>query len=181
MKVIQRRYKLNPSKDILNDLNYLHQKYYQDAKSVLRKWGCNSETFDDIYQDAFVILVEKLKHSGGETIILSGYIINLCRYLWFKERKRLQNHEPAEKGDKIDEPYTATKDVMIFLLLKHLKNLSPNCREILNLYLKNYTEKQISEVLNLEGPKSVNNHKEYCKAKLRSLIMNDPEFKEIHG
>jgi len=181
MSVIRRRYKLHPSKNLLNDLNYLYRKHYQDTKSILKKWRCNTEVFNDIYQDAFIILMEKLKHSGSETIISSGYIVNLCKYLWFKERKRLQDHEPAEQVEKMDEHYTETKDVMNFLLLKHMKNLSADCRKILNLYLKNYTEQKISEVLHLEGPKAVNNQKHYCKSKLRSLIMNDPLFKEIHG
>ena len=181
MKVIQKRYKLNPSKNTLNDVNYLYQEYYQDAKKELKRWGCESQIFKDIYQDAFIILIEKLKNSGTETIIYSGYIVNLCKNLWFRERKRQQIHVTEERADQIDEPYAGTKEIMIFLVVKHLKNLSANCREILNLYSKNYTEQKISEVLNLEGPKTVNNHKQYCKSKLRSLIMNDPKFKEIHG
>ena len=93
MKVIPSRYKIIPSKRNSNDVIYIYQKYYQDAKSILRKWGCNSQIFKDIYQDVFIILMDKQMNSGTETGISSGYIINLCKYLWFKERKREQIHE----------------------------------------------------------------------------------------
>ena len=120
-------------------------------------------------------------NAGTEIEISSGYIINLCKYLWFKERKREQIHELNDQMDQIDEVYTGSKDVMIFLLHKHLKNLSAMCREMIFLFAMNYTEQKISKALKLESPKAVNNRKEYCKSKLKSMITDDPLYKEING
>jgi hypothetical protein len=181
MKVIPGLYKIIPSKNDSNDVIYLYHKCYKYAKSVLRKWGCNSQNFKDIYQDVFIILMGRQINSETETEISSGYIINLCKYLWFKERKKEQIHELNDQMDQVDEVYTGSKDVMIFLLHKHLKNLSAKCREILFLFAMNYTEQKISKALKLEGPKEVNNRKEYCKSKLKSMITDDPLYKEING
>lgn len=181
MKVKPKRYKIIPSKKYSNDVIYICQKYYQDAKSVLRKWGCNSQKFKDIYQDVFIILMDRPMNAGTAAEISSGYIINLCKYLWFKERKREQIHELNDQMDQIDEVYTGSKDVMIFLLHKHLKNLDAKCREILFLFAMNYTEHKISKGLKLESSKAVNNRKEYCKLKLRSMIKNDPLYNDING
>lgn len=73
------------------------------------------------------------------------------------------------------------KDEKVILLLKYFKDLPAYCKEILVLYSLNYSEKKISEMLQLPNIKAVNHKKEKCKDKLRKMIKNDPAFKEING
>jgi DNA-directed RNA polymerase specialized sigma24 family protein len=182
----------------LEDINNLYKRYYYPTKNVLRKWGCNSHIFEDIYHEAFIIFVEKQKNAGDEKWSQQGYITRICKNKWFKERERLKIYEPLEDYEEFEdfeesgEPGESIKkqmfyynednkeDHLIELLLKHLKNMSAVCQEVLNLYSLGHSEQKISNILNLDDSKAVKNKKYYCKVKLRSMVMNDPLFDEMY-
>jgi RNA polymerase sigma factor (sigma-70 family) len=185
----------------LEDSNKLYKQYYYPAKNVLRKYGCNGTIFEDLYQEAFIILVDKQKTAGIELKSQQTYITQICKNKWFKERKRMMIYEPLEEYEEFEEleglEETGEKgesmkkqmfyideenkeDNLIELLLKHLKNMSAVCQEVLNLYSLGHSEKKISNILNLDDPRAVKNKKYYCKLKLKTMIMNDPLFTEIH-
>ena len=165
----------------LDDLIILFNKYYIPVKSELRRLGCPSLIFDDVYQDVFFILLKKEKSPGTKMRNPQSYITQMCKFIWFKERKRQNKHEPLEESRLPVEPETTTGDEMKQLLTKHMNNLSSTCKEILDLYSKGYSEDKIGRVLNLGDRNAVKNKKYKCKEKLRSMIKNDPAYKEING
>jgi DNA-directed RNA polymerase specialized sigma24 family protein len=165
----------------LVDLNKLYSQYHSSAKSQLRKWGCNSDIFEELYQQAFFILAEMQEtKDAGDTYTL-WYVIQMCKNLWFHEQRRQRKHELTDGLDQYQYMEAETNDGLIFLLVYHMKNLSESCREILKLYSRGYSEEEISQSLNLNGPKNANNKKLYCKEKLRNMIQNDPLYKELNG
>jgi DNA-directed RNA polymerase specialized sigma24 family protein len=165
----------------LKEINKIYQGVYATAKNELRKSGCSSQHFDDIFQDVLIILLEKQKTAGLKMRNTQSYITQMCKYLWFKERKRQDNHEMLNESELSGDPEPSTGNELQQLLAKHLKNLSSTCRKVLILYSQGYSENKIGSVLNLGDRNAVKNKKYYCKETLRNLIMNDPEFKEIHG
>ena len=164
----------------------------------MRKWGCNSSVFEDIFHEAFIIFLEKQKTYGNEKWPQQAYITRICKNKWFKERERLNIYEPLEEYKEFEEIEESEEseesmkkelfyydednkeDNLIELLLKHLKNMSAVCQEVLNLYSLGHSEKKISTILNLDDPRVVKNKKYYCKEKLRSMVMNDPIFDDIN-
>lgn len=166
---------------LLNDLNVLYIKFYSVVQRELRKLGCSSMNFNDIYQEAFILLFEKQMTSIAVMRNPQSYITQMCKFMWFKERKRKDKHEMLNE----DEPYLALEsssgNELRQLLSKHLGNLSKACREILTLYSLGYSEKKIGTVLKIGDRNAIKNKKFNCKSKLRSLIENDPSYKEING
>ena len=100
--------------------------------------------------------------------------------LWFKEKKRLEVQDKLDEFDFINDPDNGSHEKKLFLVSKHMKNLSESCREILNLYMLNHSEEEISNMLNMADPKAVNNKKNYCKDKLRKMVLNDPLLEEVY-
>ena len=163
------------------DLTNLYSQFYASARGVLRKWGCSNFIFEDLYHEAFFILLEKQKNAGTVIRYPHTYLIRICIYLWLKENKRLQIHEQYEENEAFDDRQAEPGDQKMHLLLKHWKSISPECQKILTFFSRNYTEDKISKTLHLKGAKAVNNRMHYCKAKLRSMIKKDPLYKEING
>jgi DNA-directed RNA polymerase specialized sigma24 family protein len=165
----------------LEEINKLYQGIYATAKSELRKSGCSSQHFDDIFQEVIIIIFEKQKTAGIPVRNPQGYITQTCKYLWFKERKRQDNHEMLNESELSFDPEPSTGNELQQLLAKHFKNLSSSCRKVLILYSKRYSENKIGRMLNLGDRNAVKNKKFYCKEALRKMIVNDPSFKEING
>jgi DNA-directed RNA polymerase specialized sigma24 family protein len=111
------------------------------------------------------------------------YIIQICKYQWYKEIKRQQiydnnKHEMEIPSDLQDQGEESEK---IRLLLKHLNTMSPICKKILTLYAHGYSELKIAKTLNLANKIAVKNKKKYCREELRKIMTNDPLFNNIYG
>jgi DNA-directed RNA polymerase specialized sigma24 family protein len=164
----------------LDDPNKIYNLYYSSVKSLLRKLGCPGYIFEDMYQESLYILLEKEKNSSLEISNLKNYITIMCTNLWFKEKKRMEVQDRLDEFEFYNDQDKGSDEVMLFLLSKHMENLSEGCREILNFYMHNHSEEEISIRLNMAGPKAVNNKKNYCKDKLRKLIIKDPLLEEVY-
>ena len=158
----------------------LYDQHYSVAKDELRKLGCNSYIFEDIYHEAFIVLIKLHRSSGENFRVNQWFVVQICKHFWYKEHKFHALHDMLTEIEKINEDDSELKDFKLMLLAKHMENLSSICREILSLYLKNFSEEKISNILNLEGPKAVNNRKFLCKEKLRELIESDPLFEDLY-
>jgi RNA polymerase sigma factor (sigma-70 family) len=165
----------------LDNPNKSYSQYYFAARKKLRKWKCTGIAFDDIYHEAFIILLEKQGSPDTKIRDPETYITQVCKFLWFKEQRKMDLHEGMEKIDPDDYPNEVADDSRLVLLLKHMKNLPSTCQEVLTLYAQGYSEEKISDIMKLGGAKAVKNRKYYCKEKLRNMIMNDPLFEEIYG
>jgi DNA-directed RNA polymerase specialized sigma24 family protein len=165
----------------LNNLNHLYRKHHASAKRELRKLGCSSSVFEDLYQETFCILTEMQRQDRNEIKSPGSYIIQMCNYLWFKKRKR---QEIKELLANMEVNYFAEAEEnigRIMLLIKHLKRISADCRDLLILYSLNYSEYKICRILKSDDGEAVNIKKYVCKEKLRDMIMKDPLFEEVYG
>jgi DNA-directed RNA polymerase specialized sigma24 family protein len=164
----------------MDDLNILYKQNYSAAKHELGNYGCKSYDFNDLYHDAFLIFIERQELSRIAVNYPRTYIVRICKYLWFKERKRLAIHEMIEEADLYFDPEEHSNDELMRLLITNLKKLSAICQKILTLYAFGYSEQKIESLVKLGELKMVNNKKQKCKERLRKLIINDPLFKVIN-
>ena len=160
--------------------NKIYNQYYSSVKSSLRKLGCPGFLFEDMYQESLSILLVIEKNRSLDISNRKTYITKICTNLWFKEKKRLEVQEKLDEYDFINDQDKEPYEKKFFLVSKHMKNLSEGCRDILNLYMHNHSEEEISNMLNMAGPKAVNNKKNYCKDKLRKMVLSDPLLEEVY-
>jgi len=52
----------------LEDIKKLYKEVYATASNELRRSGCDSNIFEDIYQEAFIILIKKKKVSVRNSV-----------------------------------------------------------------------------------------------------------------
>ena len=159
----------------------VYNQYYLAARNILRKRGCNSYAFDDIFHDALIQLFNRKKSAKAEIKNPRAYIIQLCINLWKKECARQKVLKTIEEscGELAGEE-EGVKDERGFYIKKHLKDLSPDGRKILILHSQGYTEKQLIGLMDLPNRNAVKNKKYNAKMKLRMLVKNDPSFKKLY-
>ena len=165
----------------MTDLISLYKRYYNPAKRELRKVGCSSFIFEDLYQESFFILMRMKKEQGKSLDHPYTYIIRICKSLWIEECKRQEIHETADDLDGFQYQETETNEDKLQLVQSYHKKLSPACQELLTLYYEGYSEDEICARLGFGNRRVVSNKKRYCKERLRKMINNDPKFKELNG
>lgn len=147
----------------------------------MRKTGCSSFFFDDLYHEAFALLLSREKDGQEAVRFPYTYIIRTCKNLWIKEQKRQSVHILQDIMDHYQCREEESRSDIICLLVNHVKKLSVGCRQILILYSLGYSEDKISKTLNLGSKKAAKNKKYYCKEKLYNMMINDPQFEELYG
>ena len=165
----------------MDDIIELYEQYYDTTRRELRKLGCNRFVFDDIYHEVFLLFIENKKVHIRMVSDPKPYILQMCRYKWYKERKRREVPEFLQDNRVTDGTGNEIESKLLQLIEKHMYHLSESCREILELYMMGLSEHEISRVMNLENRNAVKNKKYNCKLSLRSLVINDPEYKELYG
>ena len=132
-------------------LNALY-RHYPLMKKMIRSRGGTSNDAEDIFQEALIILVRKVKATSQApesdqakpaeftlTARLSTYLFSICRYLW-KDEWRRRRHEvssdfetglTASEEQELDEAVGMEEQAR--LAEKVLHELKDRCRELLLL------------------------------------------------
>lgn len=142
---------------------------------------------EDILQEAFLIIIRKLKTEGlNLNCNFSTYFFSICKHLWFQElrnRSRVKLKEMQEFYWLANEvlEYDELEEKKLKLFLKQINLLEEKCRQLLLLYCK---KKSISEIMKLMGFKNeqaVADKKKNCRKKLIKNLLNCKEYKELQN
>ena len=146
-------------------------KISSKVKPILKKYGATKDVLDDIFQDALVVLYQKLQQSNFkiETSIES-YIINTCKYIFLKAKRDIV--ETKELTDLMNEE----TDVEIFFLedkkieqaQKALQQIGEKCREILiSFYIHKKSMVEIAKQFSFTSENAAKTQKYKCLEQAR--------------
>ena len=151
--------------------------------------GVRDITFDDVYQEACMILMENIKagklDTGGETN-LGGYLYVICKRiaLRYAARKRpLRIVEKSTEKDEVvlkdegEEPAGGSPEAMemeeedaMRFLERVLDSLPPTCKSILKrFYWDKMSMKDIATLTGLKNEDTAKSTKKRCMDKFRSI------------
>tara|TARA_B100001146_G_scaffold225253_1_gene248914 strand:- start:49801 stop:50337 length:537 start_codon:yes stop_codon:yes gene_type:complete len=148
-------------KCIKKDIKAQEQLYTRYAKtlfSVSLKYARNYTEAEDILQDGFIIIFDKIsqyKHKGSFEGWLKRIVINTALQRYRKQRVfNIVNEEHIEQEDVlVDE-----EDVSLQFLLKIVQELPDRYRLVFNLYaLDGYSHKEIASMLEISEGTSKSN------------------------
>ena len=109
-------------------------KLYPKVRAILKTNGAGKEQVADIFQDALVVLYQKLQQESFQLdISLEAYVLNTCKYMFLKSQR------PVVKSVELAEQVQEDEDLEIYLqedqkILRAetaLKQIGEKCREIL--------------------------------------------------
>ena len=162
-----------------------YQKYLPVVSIYVTQNHGNEDDAKDVFQDAMVIVYEKIKtNTLNIKYALGTYVCGISRNLWRnrlrKDNKLLIKTDviiPDIKEENIPIEYMDKMD-KIFLIQKYLIELGEGCKEILLLFFGGYHIRDIAKKRNLTEAYT-RKRKFMCQKKLTEIIEKDPIFKEL--
>lgn len=190
------------------DFTILYNKYYKYAVSVLSKKGASVDEINDIYQDAMIVIFNKI--SSPEFILsskLSTYLYSILLNLWYKELEKKSKFVDVntsfmiDSGDEINynnyavmtsknmihEDVYNEDDLKVALFKKLIEKLNYKEQHIIKLILDGMNSKEIMEEMGFSNTDVVKTLKSRAVKNLRSQIeqlkhtqKDNPIFKVVH-
>ncbi|WP_282080496.1 RNA polymerase sigma factor [Aquimarina algiphila] len=153
---------------------------------ILRNYG-NLEDVEDVFQDALVVLYQKLRSGLLEIRVpIKTYFYGICRNLW---RNRLKKKEKLIIDDGQNRFEEGINDPLIanienqereHLYRKYFQKLSADNKKLLYLFFEGKSMKEISIITGYsEG--YTRKKKFEAKRQLLKMIEKDPMYEELRA
>ena len=180
-------------KEIISEIESGATSIRQQVQPILK--GVWDVTFDDVYQEACIILMENIKagklDTGGE-MNLSGYLYVICkrvalryaakkRPLRIVEKPSVKDEGEGSAGGSPEVMEMEEEEAMRFLD-RVLDSIPPTCKSILKrFYWDKMSMKDIATLTGLKNEDTAKSTKKRCMDKFRSIakaMMEDDEKAE---
>ena len=172
--------------DIESAVRRLYENYFEGVVAQVCLKGGNREDGADIFQEAVLVLIEKVKTGQfrGESSIKT-FLSAIARNLWLHElrtRSRRNNREVIYMNgeEKNEEPvhsfFNESSAKALTTVLSHVGDI---CKKILTGFY--YEEKSMKDLLsefNYENEQVLRNRKSKCMKKLKELLATDAALSE---
>lgn len=166
-------------------LRIIYKKFSGRIRSFIIKNGGTPEDAKDVFQDALMIILEKIKAPDFELkSSFYTYLFSVCKLTWYAKRRKKVNHTVTIPDDNtlIDQ-----KNIEEELFNRELDNiyrenfskLGTICQQLLRLFFVKKSMTEIAKLLDLKNEHTARTRKYRCREKLKKLITNDLRFKEL--
>jgi RNA polymerase sigma factor (sigma-70 family) len=166
-----------------NDPNAYLNLYENEFPKIywhIRKNSGSFEQAKDVFQDALVIILEKVIQNNFDINCNFGtYLFSICKNLWFTQLKRNKRETiyPTDKFRDLDgsvefiDPGEKPED---YEFISHaIGNLGSGCQKLLSLfYYEQQSWENIAEQLGYTSAANARNQKYKCLEKIRKIVMN---------
>jgi len=173
----------NKDNDVLSDI---YQRFLPKVIGFVIKNRGQEDDARDIFNKVVFQLSARLNLNDFKlSSSFEGYLFTACKNLWRRELNRRQ-HRRVTSGD-VKELYYEQKDLAQGLLEQErwelfkemLKEVSDNCKQILQLFFDKTSGKDIMATLGYSSEVVVRQRVFKCKAQLAKLIQQDGRFAEL--
>jgi len=166
-------------------LKDFYERNFTVINSFIIKNSGTERDSEDIFQDALIILYQKLK---SDSLVINcsihTYFYGVCKNIW---RTRLRKKSKISCGNNVDDLKLEDSTDIINeieqserekLFRKHFVNLNCKCKQILSLFLEGKSMREIGLITgHSEG--YVRKKKFESKKQLLEMIENDSLFSEL--
>jgi RNA polymerase sigma factor (sigma-70 family) len=170
--------------DIEAPVRRLYENYFENVVAQVCVNGGNREDGADIFQDAVLVLINKVKTGQfrGESSIKT-FLSAIARNLWLHElrtRSRRNNREVIYMNgeETSEEPLQRVFDKTgTNALKKIMEQVGETCKKILTgFYYENKSMKEMLTQFEYENEQVLRNRKSKCMKKLKELLSNDNDL-----
>ncbi len=173
----------NDPKERKTELSKLYLRY----RDEFVQWATNANKIDmevacDIYQDAIVILYEKITSGEQISVQTKTYLFGIGKKLIARvfEKQDIVSRHQQKVGEHIgfllgeSETSNPEQQKLLTILKLKLDELGEPCSSILSLYYyEQYSLKEIGTTLNYSDSNVVKTQKSRCLKKLRSYLKSN--------
>ena len=164
--------------NINRPVKYLYEHCFESAQYEIRKNGGTEQDAADIFQEAVLIVIDKVKTGElrGESNIKT-FLLGVVRKLWLFERRTRSRRTEREQyytnleQDPTQDPdrhFTNTNNDAIKIVFKEVGDL---CTKILTgVYYEKKSMKELLPQFNFENEQVLRNRKARCIKKLKKIL-----------
>jgi RNA polymerase sigma factor (sigma-70 family) len=165
-------------------IQYVYQTCYPEVRKLILMNGGNEFDAEDTFQDGLIAVYQKITGEGIELRCrFRTYLYSVCRFLWLDELKKKAYARKQSPGlASIDDRSANNKILEVAqqrLYERHFRELSKECRKVLNMYFRNASMEEICVVMGYKNVQIARDKKYRCKKTLMNKIYNNPEFKRL--
>ncbi len=148
------------------------------VKSYLRFRKGIEDDAVDVIQDAFLIMIEKIRDNGYNEGSLVHFWIGIARGLLRNKLKRDTRTDLIEESTQYDQADIQTPEYLLLnaekrdLLDSVLSKLGDRCKKVLLMWAGGYSMEEIAEKLELSSEAMARKIKYKCKNQLMELLDN---------
>ena len=154
-------------------IRYIFSQFFPMIEHLVKTNGGGSrEEAEDVFMNALEVFYLKLQEETFNlTCAFSTLLFEICRRQWLKvlnQKKRLVRVTFPDSKILMEEDFTAALEQAerYELYREKFEEISPGCREILNLFLEGNSMKQIAEKLGFASEEYARKRKFNCKKKI---------------
>ncbi|HEC44002.1 MAG TPA: sigma-70 family RNA polymerase sigma factor [Bacteroides sp.] len=168
-------------------IQYVYRSCYPDVRKLILTNGGNRHDAEDVFQEGLVKVYQKITEQGLELNCKFGtYLYSVCRFLWLNElEKRKIKGRETHAAENIIDDQTANNRIRenaeMNLYEKHFKELSKECRTVLNMYFRKTSMEEICVVMGYKNVQIAKDKKYRCKKSLTNKIYSNPEYKKLQN
>lgn len=161
-------------------ISCLYLKYRQQTHATIQKMVDKHGEFkgvpEDLLHDSFIVLLEKIRENAIQIKTLAGFWAGIGKHLLLNQLKKDQRIILVNDLDEVYENYHSVDEWMICedeendLLSKAFSKLGPRCREILLLWINQYTLTEITQLMKFTSIAMTRKTKYECFKKLKDLV-----------
>lgn len=158
------------SKEIKKELNGLY-KHFPEVKRLLRSFGCDADTAEDLFQEALIIYLRKKNTPDFQFELAPVHFIKqTCKLLYFnearKEQKQIIDVDLTEQDNQWME-----KEMQFKQLESALSKIGEKCKDLLHLfYGLGWNMVDIAKKLDFRSDKVAKAQKYRCIQKAKELV-----------
>lgn len=158
--------------------NSLYEYEFPKVINLIIKNSGNIEMVQDVFQDAIIILIEKVYAQKLDlTCSVKTYLYSICKYLWLDQLR--QNKREKQMIQFFDEEYNSN-DILIHFystpdifdsVRTTIDSLGDPCKQLLEwYYYQNQSWEEIAVKLGYANAASARNQKYKCLERIRNIV-----------
>jgi RNA polymerase sigma factor (sigma-70 family) len=175
--------------DINRPVRYLYDHYFADAATEIRLRGGSEDDAADIFQEAVLILIEKIKTGKfRQESSIKTFLVGIARNLWLFEKRTRERrtsremHYSASENSQVDNDdleigervFSKSNTDAIQTMFKQVGEI---CSKILiGFYYENSSMKNLLQRFHFDNEQVLRNRKARCMKKLKKLLTEQPEL-----
>jgi len=157
--------------------NLYEYEFPKVVSLIIKNSGC-VEMAQDVFQDAIVILMEKVYNQKLDlTCSVKTYLYSICKYLWLdqlrqnkKEELMIKFYDKECTPEDISVHFYNTPDIFDHVAAA-IDVLGDPCKQLLEcFYYKNMSWDEIASSLGYANAASARNQKYKCLEKIRNIV-----------
>jgi RNA polymerase sigma factor (sigma-70 family) len=163
----------------------IYKDNFNSIQSLIINNNGTSEDAKDIFQEAMVVLYEKVQLSSFElSCQIKTFLYSVSRRLWLKrliQMNRLNISESQEELISVDEDVTEheKRNQDFIMMEKALHSIGEPCKSLLEaFYMKKKTMQEIATSFGYTNAENAKNQKYKCLIRLKKLFFS--QYKNEH-